>query len=101
MIYGGVDGDGYHGCAAVTGRPCRKYPHQISQNIAKHMPKSGQFSVRISYLQHLEQLYVWKTDVSAKAVVRLRDRRKGMRVVFMPDMPAPMDEEETGRRRRR
>ena len=26
MIYGGVDGDGYHGCAAVTGRPCRKYP---------------------------------------------------------------------------
>ena len=35
MIYGDVDGDGYHGCAAVTGRPCRKYPQIRAQNIAK------------------------------------------------------------------
>ncbi len=62
----------------------------------------GDYSlIAISDLQHLEQLYIWKTDVSAKAVVRLRSQRKGVRVVFAPDMPEAMEEEASGRKRRR
>lgn len=62
----------------------------------------GDYSmIAIAGLRHLEQLYVWKTDVSPKAVLRLRNQREGVRVVFAPDMPEAMDEEASGRNRRR
>lgn len=55
----------------------------------------------IGELKQLEQLYVWKTDVSSKAVLRLRSQAKGLRVVFIPDMPDAMDDAQQGRRGRR
>lgn len=62
----------------------------------------GDYSlVALADLDRLENLYVWKTDVSAKAVVRLREQNKGLRIVFAPDLPDAMAEEPTERRRRR
>ncbi|MCK5942640.1 MAG: hypothetical protein KAI24_11755 [Planctomycetes bacterium] len=53
-------------------------------------------------LEHLEHLYVWKTDVSAKAVVRLREQRPDLRIVFAPDLPDGLtDDQQPNRRRRR
>ena len=57
--------------------------------------------VALGGLKELEQLYVWKTDVSAKAVVRLREQNRDLRVVFAPNMPEEMAEQPTSRRRRR
>jgi hypothetical protein len=57
--------------------------------------------VAFADLKQLEQLYVWKTDVTAKAVVRLREKRKGLRVVFAPDLPSAMADQPSGGRRRR
>ena len=56
--------------------------------------------VALDGLKELERLYVWKTDVSAKAVVRLREQHRDLRVVFAPDMPEEMAEQPTSRRRR-
>ena len=57
--------------------------------------------VAFAGLKQLEQLYLWKTEVTAKAVVRLREQNKDLRVVFAPDLPDAMAEEPTRRRRRR
>lgn len=50
-------------------------------------------------LPQLEQLYLWQTEVSAAAVVRLREARPGLRVVFAADLPEPAAEGGGNRRR--
>ncbi|MEC7725398.1 MAG: c-type cytochrome domain-containing protein [Planctomycetota bacterium] len=61
----------------------------------------GDYSmIAFAGLRHLEQLYLWKTDVSAKAVMRLRDQNKALRVVFAPDMPDALENAPEKRRRR-
>ncbi len=55
----------------------------------------------LATLKNLEQLYVWQTDVTAAAIVRLRDGIPGLRVVMGPDLPEPMPEGAGGQRRRR
>ncbi len=64
--------------------------------------KAGDYGIAaLAPLQRLEHLYVWQTDVSAAAVVRLRETIAGVRVVFGPDLPEPMPAGAGGQRRRR
>ncbi len=51
-------------------------------------------------LSHLEHLYVWQTEVSPQAVLRLREAVAGVRVVVAPDLPEPMADAAAARRRR-
>lgn len=50
-------------------------------------------------LPNLQSLYVWQTEVSAAAVMRLRNQNSSVRVVVAPDLPEPMGEVATARRR--
>jgi hypothetical protein len=50
-------------------------------------------------LKNLQSLYVWQTEVSARAVMRLREQNEGVRVVVAPDLPEPMTEVAGARRR--
>lgn len=60
--------------------------------------KVGDYAMQaIAGLKKLERLYVWQTDVSARAVTRLREKLPNLRIVFAPDLPEPM---ETGGNRR-
>lgn len=54
----------------------------------------------LSTLKELRQLYVWQTEVTANAVVRLREALPAVQVVVMPDLPEPMGEAPAGNRRR-
>lgn len=65
--------------------------------------KAGDYGVAaLSSLKNLEDLYVWQTDVSAQAVVRLRESVPTVRVVLAAELPEPMaDAPTTGRRRAR
>jgi hypothetical protein len=55
----------------------------------------------IASLKHLENLYLYETETTAKAVVRLRAAIPGLRVVSALDLPEPMKEDATPKRRRR
>jgi hypothetical protein len=64
--------------------------------------KAGDYGITaLSSLKNLRELYVWQTDVSAAAVVRVRDGIPGLRVVMGPELPEPMPEGAGGRQRRR
>jgi len=64
--------------------------------------KVGDYAMNgLARLPNLENLYVWQTDVSAKAVVRLREQRPGLRVVFSADLPEKGEDVAAGNRRRR
>ena len=64
--------------------------------------KAGDYCMAaLEPLKHHEQLYVWQTDVSASAIVRLRDSTPGLRIVMAPDMPEPMAEGAGGGQRKR
>lgn len=64
--------------------------------------KTGDYGLAaLAALKHLEDLYVWQTDVSASAIVRLREGTPGLRIVMAPEMPEPMAEGTPGARRRR
>lgn len=52
-------------------------------------------------LKSLEQLYVWQTEVSASAVVKLREKIAGVRVVMVAEVPEAMPEGAGQRRRAR
>jgi len=52
-------------------------------------------------LKSLEQLYLWQTDVSAGAVVKLREKIAGVRVVMAAELPDAMPEGAGQRRRAR
>ena len=43
-------------------------------------------------LKKLQHLYVWQTDVSAKAVVKLREAIPNARIVFAANLPEPANE---------
>lgn len=45
-------------------------------------------------LQKLEQLFVWQTSIPAAAIVKLRDQRPGLKIVFTADLPEPSTEPE-------
>ena len=63
--------------------------------------KAGDYGVAaLGDLKHLENLYVWQTDVSAAALVRLRETLPDGRVVVAADLPEPMTETPAGGRRR-
>ncbi len=64
--------------------------------------KAGDYGITaLSACKHLEHLYVWQTEVTAAAAVRLRDSVPGLRVVMTADLPEPMSEGQGGNRRRR
>ena len=46
----------------------------------------------LAELKTLEHLYVWQTEVSAGAVVRLRESSPDLRVVLAAELPEPMSE---------
>ena len=46
----------------------------------------------LAELKTLEHLYVWQTEVSAGAVVRLREASPDLRVVLAAELPEPMSE---------
>lgn len=52
-------------------------------------------------LKHLRAVYVWQTEVSAAAAMRLREAVPGVRVVVGADLPDPMTDGPTGGARRR
>lgn len=53
--------------------------------------KTGDYALAaLAPLKHLDDLYVWQTDVSAAAVVRLRESVPDVRVVMAADLPDPM-----------
>ncbi|MCU0867346.1 MAG: hypothetical protein MUC36_26480 [Planctomycetes bacterium] len=52
-------------------------------------------------LKSLEHLYVWQTEVSAGAVVKLREKVAGVRVVMAAELPDAMPEGAGQRRRAR
>ncbi|MFK7739667.1 MAG: c-type cytochrome domain-containing protein [Planctomycetota bacterium] len=50
----------------------------------------GDYSMlALERLKKLTRLYVWQTEVSAKAVVRLRERLPALKVVHSADLPPP------------
>ena len=55
----------------------------------------------LASLKHLENLYLYETETTAKAVVRLRTAIPGLRVVSALDLPEPREEDATPKRRRR
>jgi hypothetical protein len=64
--------------------------------------KAGDYALAaLAGLKQLEDLYVWQTDVSAAAVVRLRESLPGVRVVIAADLPEPMADGAAPARRRR
>ncbi len=63
--------------------------------------KTGDYAMAaLGGLKALQNLYVWQTEVSAGAVVRLREQVPGARVVFAAELPEPMAEGAGGARRR-
>ncbi len=87
---------GNHGTAALAG--CKEL-----RSLNLFGTKAGDYGLAaLSALKQLEDLYVWQTDVSAAAVVRLRESVPGVRVVLAAELPEPMaDAPTTGRRRNR
>lgn len=64
--------------------------------------KTGDYAIAaLSALKHLDDLYVWQTEVSAAAVLRLRESAPQVRVVMAADLPAPMTDTPTQRPGRR
>jgi hypothetical protein len=65
--------------------------------------KIGDYALAaLGTLKQLENVYVWQTEASAGAVMRLREQVPGVRVVFAVDLPEPMGEGQgqgAGRRR--
>jgi hypothetical protein len=63
--------------------------------------KTGDYAMAaLGGLKALQNVYVWQTEVSAGAVVRLREQVPGARVVFAAELPEPMAEGAGGARRR-
>ena len=63
--------------------------------------KTGDYAMAaLGGLKALQNVYVWQTEVSAGAVVRLREQVPGARVVFAAELPEPMAEGAAGGRRR-
>lgn len=86
---------GNHGVAALAG--CK---HLRSLNLFG--TKTGDYAMTaLASLKHLEELYLWQTDVSATAIVRLRESNPDARVVVAADLPEPMADAPAGGRRRR
>jgi hypothetical protein len=64
--------------------------------------KTGDYGIAaLAACKHLEHLYVWQTDISTAAAVRLRDSVPGLRIVIGGDLPEPMPEGAGGGQRRR
>ena len=86
---------GNHGVAALAA--CKEL-----RSLNLFGTKAGDYGIAaLSALKNLEQLYVWQTEVSAEAIVRLRDGIPGLRVVMGVELPEPMPEGTGGGRRRR
>lgn len=85
---------GNHGVAALAA--CQEL-----RSLNLFGTKAGDYAIAaLVGCRQLEHLYVWQTDVSAAAVVRLRESLPGVRVVMAADLPDPMAEGAgTGRRR--
>jgi hypothetical protein len=63
--------------------------------------KAGDYGMAaLGKLAHLRHLYVWQTDVSPQAVVRLRESLPQARVVFAAELPEPLAEGAGAARRR-
>lgn len=63
--------------------------------------KAGDYGVAaLAGLKGLEHLYVWQTDVSPAAVMRLRESLPDVQVVVAADLPEPMTEVPGAGRRR-
>src|SRR5690606_41331183 len=45
----------------------------------------------LASLKHLEHLYLYQTEASAKAVLRLREANPDLHVVTSMELPEPMD----------
>lgn len=86
---------GNHGVAALAA--CREL-----RSLNLFGSKVGDYGLAaLTACKHLAELYVWQTDVSAGAAVRLREAIPGLRVVIAPDLPEPMPEGDGAGRRRR
>lgn len=85
---------GNHGTAALAA--CKEL-----RSLNLFGTKAGDYGLAaLSGLAHLEHLYVWQTDVSAAAVVRLREAVPDLRVVIAADLPEAMPAPAGGGRRR-
>ncbi len=58
-------------------------------------------SAALAKLSHLTELYLWQTEVSAGAIVRLKEALPDARVVVAADLPPPMTETPGNRQRRK
>lgn len=86
---------GNHGVAALAA--CKEL-----RSLNLFGTRTGDYGLAaLGALRHLEHLYVWQTDTTASAVVRLREGMPGLRVVMAADLPDPMAEGTGGQRRRR
>lgn len=54
----------------------------------------------LAKLTHLSDVYVWQTEVSPAAAVRLKEALPDVRVVVAPDLPEPAEVAGGGGRRR-
>jgi hypothetical protein len=85
---------GNHGVAALAA--CREL-----RSLNLFGTKAGDYgAAALASLRHLEHVYVWQTEVSAAAVVRLREAVPGVRVVLAADLPEPMADAPASARRR-
>jgi hypothetical protein len=85
---------GNHGIAALAA--CKEL-----RSLNLFGTKAGDYGLAaLATLTKLEHLYVWQTDVTAQAVVRLREALPGVRIVTMADLPEPMPAPAAGGRRR-
>jgi len=87
-------GVGNHGIAALAA--CKEL-----RSLNLFGTKAGDYGIAaLGGLQHLEHLYVWQTEVSAQALVRLRETLPEVRVVVAADLPEPMADAPAAARRR-
>lgn len=85
---------GNHGAAALAA--CKEL-----RSLNLFGTKVGDYGIAaLAVLKDLEHLYVWQTDVSATAVVRLRETLPDVRVVIAADLPEPMTGQAGAGRRR-
>lgn len=85
---------GNHGVAALVA--CKEL-----RTLNLFGTKVGDYgATALASLKGLEELYLWQTEVTAAAVVRLRESIPGVKVVMAAELPEPMEGAPAGGKKR-
>ncbi len=84
----------------ATVRALQQLPNLRALNLHATRVGDGALEALIA-MPALTTLHVWRSDLTAEAVTRLRAARPALRVTFAPDLPEPAADEAPARGRRR